>query len=60
MTDSTVSVTAKVEIALPKVPHFLKVLGRRETVAVSELSKDELQQVGEAWTRALVAQGKDE
>ena len=50
----------KTEIQIPTVPNALRVLvgGKEVTIFVQDIPENELKEVGEKWTRQLLAKAK--
>ena len=55
--DKIITISAKLEVKLPMIPNFLIVRDHLK-LSVSEISKADLQKIGEAWTAELVKRGK--
>ena len=54
-----IKVTTEAEIILPSVPNFIRTANKDVTTPIGEVPTDQLQQIGEAWTVALIAKASE-
>lgn len=45
---------AKQSVRLPRIPDVICISGSKESIPLADLSDDELQAIGEEWTRAMI------
>jgi len=54
-----IKVTTEAEIILPSVPNFIRTANKDVTIPIGEIPTDQLEQIGKAWTVALIAKASE-
>lgn len=54
MIESTIRLSVEVEFHLPPIPAQLAIVGTDASIPLTDLDDDEIERIGEAWTRALL------
>ena len=60
MTEFKRTVSAELEIEVPMVPDFLKIIGTDATFPISEFSEETLRKIGESWTERLIERAEEQ